>query len=210
MASLPPPSFLKDQTLPEPRQQRSREKRQKLLDAALDQFSRHSYDAVRIEDIALQAGLPVGTFYQHFASKKQLLLVLMEDFKDQMLQMSFQMDPSLSLQEGMYALVKSSLEMDLQHLGAFRAFGQLIPSDPEMAELFQQFQEWVVGNTVLALRMTQQHPKARQDLDLESTARLFNLLFWKLLDGPSPPDETLMRALASMMLHTLFQDAATE
>jgi AcrR family transcriptional regulator len=61
-------------------QARSRITRQRLLRAAMDLFSRDGYEAASIAAIAKRAGIAVGGFYQYFRSKRQLLLVLMNEF----------------------------------------------------------------------------------------------------------------------------------
>lgn len=54
------------------------ERRQLLLDAALDEFVEHGYTAARMDDIANRAGLSKGALYLYFASKKLLFLALIE------------------------------------------------------------------------------------------------------------------------------------
>src|ERR1041385_6799977 len=74
------PDLLVDEDLPPPpRQQRSLDRRNRIEDAALDLFGTHGYEATSIEDIAARAGVPVGGFYHHFRSKRQLLVSLMQD-----------------------------------------------------------------------------------------------------------------------------------
>ena len=51
---------------------------QQILDAALAEFSRHGYNAARMEDIAQAAGLSKGGLYAHFPSKESLLQKLLE------------------------------------------------------------------------------------------------------------------------------------
>src|SRR5437764_12820647 len=73
------PDLLAGQHFPAPPQQeRSRRKREALLQSALVLFAERGYEQTSIEDIAHQAGVAVGGFYQHFASKRQILLVLMD------------------------------------------------------------------------------------------------------------------------------------
>src|SRR5438132_1312149 len=73
------PDLLAGQHLPPPPQQeRSRRKRDALLQSALALFAERGYEQTSIEDIAHQAGVAVGGFYQHFTSKRQILLVLMD------------------------------------------------------------------------------------------------------------------------------------
>src|SRR5436305_12349290 len=77
------PDLLAGQHLPPlPQQERSRRKRDALLQSALTLFAERGYEQTSIEHIAHRAEVAVGGFYQHFASKRQILLVLM----DQLLQ----------------------------------------------------------------------------------------------------------------------------
>jgi AcrR family transcriptional regulator len=46
----------------------------------MDLFSRDGYEAASIAAIAKRAGIAIGGFYQYFGSKRQLLLVLMNEF----------------------------------------------------------------------------------------------------------------------------------
>lgn len=48
------------------------ERRQQILDAALDVFAAEGYGAARIEDVASQAGIAKGTVYLHFKDKQDL------------------------------------------------------------------------------------------------------------------------------------------
>ncbi len=62
-----------------PSQRRSRLKREALLRATLELFERNGYEATAIGAIARRAEIAVGGFYQYFRSKRQLLLVLMNE-----------------------------------------------------------------------------------------------------------------------------------
>lgn len=50
------------------------DRNRRLLEAALQLFQTVGYDAARIEDIAEAAGVSVGTFYNYFQTKGDLLL----------------------------------------------------------------------------------------------------------------------------------------
>ena len=59
------------------RQKRSRaeqadERRQAILDAALDEFAQSGFAATKIDDVAARAGVAKGTVYLHFADKEAL------------------------------------------------------------------------------------------------------------------------------------------
>ncbi len=66
-----PPKAIRDHLL--------EETRQRLLEAAADEFSRLGYSDANIDQISLSAGFAKGTIYNYFPSKRSLLLALIQD-----------------------------------------------------------------------------------------------------------------------------------
>jgi AcrR family transcriptional regulator len=58
-------------------QQRSEETRNRILEAALQQFSQSGYDASGVAEICEAAGVSKGAFYHHFPSKHAVFLELL-------------------------------------------------------------------------------------------------------------------------------------
>ena len=56
------------------RQRRKAETRQRLLDAASGLFAEHGFEATRPQDIARQADVAIGTFYLHFADRREAFI----------------------------------------------------------------------------------------------------------------------------------------
>ena len=54
-------------------------KRELIIDAAIQVFSQKGYHYTRMEDIAAQAGIGKGTIYEYFSSKLQLFQEMTED-----------------------------------------------------------------------------------------------------------------------------------
>ncbi len=52
------------------------EKKQRIVQAAMEVFSRHAYHLVKMEDIAERAGVGKGTIYEYFCSKDELFLAV--------------------------------------------------------------------------------------------------------------------------------------
>src|SRR5215468_822773 len=75
--------------LPEPLQKRSLEKRAQLKAAGLALFGEKGYEGTSVDEIARRARLAVGTFYQHYGSKRQLLLALMDELLEKLSQLDF-------------------------------------------------------------------------------------------------------------------------
>ncbi len=59
--------------------------RNAILDAAELVFAEHGFHVARIQDVAKQARIGVGTVYNHFEQKEDLLLALLEERTGQML-----------------------------------------------------------------------------------------------------------------------------
>lgn len=65
------------------REQQKRDRERAIVDEATRLFSRKGYEASSMEEIASEAGLAVGTVYNYFPSKSELLLaIIREDTRD--------------------------------------------------------------------------------------------------------------------------------
>jgi TetR/AcrR family transcriptional repressor of nem operon len=54
--------------------------REQIVDAAFEQFHQHGYNGCGVKLITDSAGVPKGSFYNHFESKEALALVVMERY----------------------------------------------------------------------------------------------------------------------------------
>lgn len=61
-------------------QRRSREKRERLIKAGMATFARKGYEQTRVVDLANDAGISVGVFYQRFRNKRGFFDALEVDF----------------------------------------------------------------------------------------------------------------------------------
>ncbi len=55
------------------------ERREQLVDVALDVFARHGYHETSMNDVADAAGITKPVLYQHFTSKRELYLALIDE-----------------------------------------------------------------------------------------------------------------------------------
>jgi len=58
------------------------ERKEEVLEAALDEFAANPYEAASLNTIIKNAGISKGTFYYHFADKQALYLYLLEHAAD--------------------------------------------------------------------------------------------------------------------------------
>lgn len=208
VSAEPRPRLIHEQDLPSlPQQTRSRQKRQKLLEAALILFETHGYEAASIEEIARQAGVAVGGFYQYFRSKQQLLLVLMDRLLEELEHLDLQLDPTNDPRQSLEQLVRQGLAIDWLYAGAYRAWREVIVQDLTMADFHRQITHWSTARLVSAFQSMTQLPKARQELDVETLAQVFDVLFWQLVGMPSDNFEAIVGTISHLLYHALFHDA---
>ncbi|MDA3931142.1 MAG: TetR/AcrR family transcriptional regulator [Tenericutes bacterium] len=58
-----------------------KEKKEKIIQAAIQEFSTKSYELVNLSDIIKQAGIPRGSFYQYFEDKRDIYFHLIDIIK---------------------------------------------------------------------------------------------------------------------------------
>src|SRR5215210_386247 len=66
-------------TPPSSRTERAAERRQAIMDSALDEFIARGFSAARLDDVAKRAGVAKGTIYLHFKDKEALFQELIRE-----------------------------------------------------------------------------------------------------------------------------------
>jgi AcrR family transcriptional regulator len=66
--------------------QQSNERRRHFMQIALRRFAKDGYHATKISDIVAEAGVAQGTFYWYFKSKEAIALEIVEDGRQQLLE----------------------------------------------------------------------------------------------------------------------------
>ncbi len=209
------PKLLAGENFPrEPRQKRSIEKRARLKTAGLALFGEKGYEKTSIDEIAARARLAVGGFYQHYRSKRQLLLALMEELLEKLSQLEFRTPGDSDMRALVHALVSRAFAHDLRYLGAYRAWQEAALSDPALARKQMEIQDWTTSRVLAVFQHLQQLPGARPGVDLPGLARTMDSFFWSLLaQAGHMPKAELNRSISTsthLMFHALFTDAATK
>lgn len=63
-----------------PKQKRSQEKRERIMEAAMDLFAQKGIHNTNSKEIAAAAGVPIGSFYYYFKDKKKLLVEVLDTY----------------------------------------------------------------------------------------------------------------------------------
>ncbi len=106
-------------------QQRSRDKRDRLIKAGMATFARKGYEQARVADIAKDAGISVGVFYQRFKDKRGFFDALeshvMERGRHNWDTFIERADPKWSARELLETLVSGLANTISENMGFFRA-----------------------------------------------------------------------------------------
>jgi AcrR family transcriptional regulator len=205
------PRLLAAEVLPSgPRQKRSQQKRSRLLAAALALFGENGYELTGIEAIAQRAGVAVGSFYQHFRSKRQVLLVLMEELLEGLEQLDLRLKPAGTIRGGLRAVLQAGFSHDLVYAGAYRAWREAILLDPTLRPLQRRIERWTRARVSNAFESALQLPGARKNVNVALLAQLMDRLFWDLLGQlgnlTAAELEAVLDCLTDLIYHALLRD----
>ena len=170
-----------ERLLPKPRQKRSLGKQARLKAAALAVFGEKGFEGASIEEIARRADLAVGTFYQHFPSKRQLLLVLMDELLEGLSRLELRPKGTADIRTGLRELLSAAFARDLRYLGAYRAWQEAALADADLARKQQQIRDWTTHRVLAVFQLLRKLPGARTGVDLRGLARAMDTFFWSLL-----------------------------
>jgi AcrR family transcriptional regulator len=207
------PNLLAGEDIPAaPQQKRSLEKRARLKAAGLALFGEKGYENTSIDDIARRAKLAVGTFYQHFRSKRQLLLALMDELLEKLSQLEFRPGNGTDLRGVVHELLSRAFSHDLRYLGAYRAWEEAVLSDPDLARKQREIHAWTTSRVTVVFQRLQQLPGARSGVDVPGLARVMDSFFWSLLaQAVRMPEVELngwIDSATHLIYHAMFVDAS--
>ena len=149
-----------------PKQERSKRTVEFILEATTQILLEDGYDAVSTNKIAKRAGVSIGTLYQYFSNKEQIIEAVAQRYFDQLGEKVMNLIASASLSDGraaVGAVVRASIDI----------FGE----DPnQVGQFFNQF-----DRTILAIA-----DKAHE--------RMENVLMGVLIGEGYPASDAFMRA----------------
>ena len=194
-----------------PQQERSLEKRRKLLDAGRALFAEKGYDASSIGEITSRAGTAAGAFYTHFRSKRQLLVVLMNELLHRLGALDLRPSGRANARDGLRHYLAGVFRADLAYYGVVRAWQEATLTDGQLGRMRATIESWTGGRILRVFQLLRKYPNARPDRDLRAFARMMDRHFWSLLArGAAMPPRAFdreIRVAADVIYHYLFRDA---
>jgi AcrR family transcriptional regulator len=210
-----PPLLEDDQDSPAaPRQARSIATRQNLLRAARGLFADQGYEATSIQAIVSRAGTAAGAFYTYFRSKRQLLIVLMNELLGRLSDLNLRPNsaaPAADPRAGLRAFLAAVFRADREYYGVVRAWQEAALADAGLGRMQSAIESWTNARILGVFRLLQQYPNARADRDLSAFARMMDRHFWSILArGASLSQSDFdreVRIAADVIYHYLFHDS---
>lgn len=151
-----------------PKQERAHQKREALMESGRFLFISKGYESTTAKEIAAHANVATGTFYRYFSDKRQLLMSLLED------QLEKIMPPEPTWMHGdpeyLLATLLAKHSEDLNKLGLHRVLPELLPHDPELAEVITNARLKMHLTMVEVLKQAHQESLTWADLDLDSVS----------------------------------------
>jgi AcrR family transcriptional regulator len=185
--------------------------RKKLLEAGRNLFAEQGYHAASIQEIAARAGTASGAFYTYFRSKRQLLIVLMNELLNSLHGLDLRpKGGAADLRAGLRSFLAAVFRADLEYYGVVRAWQEAALTDAGLCRMQMAIESWTNARVLGVFRLLQQHPNARPDRDLPAFARMMDRHFWSILArGASLPRRDFdreVRIAADVIYHYLFHD----
>jgi AcrR family transcriptional regulator len=139
-----PALLLRASKEPDFHQERARRSHLALIDAAIELFSAHGYDAVGTPEIAQRAGVSVGTFYRYFDDKHEIYLeisrrILAEAYSATLEGLGPERFAGLARHETISETLAVLFEHVLARPQLTRSFIEMSLRDPAVAELRRAF-----------------------------------------------------------------------
>lgn len=197
----------------EPKQARTREQLERILEETDRLFTERGYEATKIADIAAAVPCSISTIYDRFGGKAELLRYMHRQGVEEAVSMIGAMDPG-EIQGDLRVALPLAVRMGIAIIGRYqgrrRASAERMHADPGLAALELELQEALIGagqRFLLAYEHQFKHPDpelaALQAMRLlmamtEQRGSLLPVPKWAIL-----PEDRFVEELTRMVLNYL-------
>jgi TetR/AcrR family transcriptional repressor of mexJK operon len=157
-----------------PKQARSKQTKEKIVQAAIKLFQQRGYEKTTSNDIAAEAGVSVGSFYVYFTDKRQLLLTIFDRLSDELYKNIFDgLKPEhlfdSDLRQRIRVAVANTIADKQKHSGLHRVISELLLKDPDFAARHKAVMERSIAKLQELISLA--HKAGRTwDIDVEAAA----------------------------------------
>ncbi len=145
-----------------PQQQRSIEKRNKIIDAGYQLFCEKGYHNTNTAEIAKLAGVSTGIVYNYFKDKKDIFLYVIEAYENSIAEPIYElirtMEKPIDLAKAVKACIISLTQSHTMNKSVHEEMQALSHTDKEIGELFCNYQSNTAHYIVNLLEENGLHP----------------------------------------------------
>lgn len=199
----------------QPKQARSLNTAQSILQAAETLFTTRGYDATTAEEIVLRAGVGIGSLYDYFPNKKAIALALLEGISMSIAEDSrrlFVEHGKEPIEVSLPKVVRKIFHSYQRHKNVLINLVNDVPALRPLAELYS-IDKLIHRTSLMYLQIYQDQFPGR---DLEASHQFLNMVFIAsikqyLSESVRPMDEDeFLDRLSSLILVTLTQPAPVQ
>jgi AcrR family transcriptional regulator len=188
-----------------PKQQRSMEKKLRIMEAARELFARKGFGGTNSNEIAQKAGVSIGTFYSYFRNKKALFLDILEQYLENFITGIYrlQSDDAIPLKDNIRSHIQKAFAAFDLHPAFHREALVLKFSDKDIKRLFDDAEK---KQLVLISSLLQPYSRQGSGRNLQVAAKVIHSAvenvahYVKFLDSPIQRGH-LMEELTEMIYH---------
>lgn len=154
---------------PTKRRMRAPERREQLIEVARKVFGRRGYHTVTMDDVAREAGVTKPILYDHFPSKRDLYLALLEADLDSLARrLRSALDAPTGNRERIRASFQAYFDFVDEHAGGFRLLMQeAVGAEREFSDMVARFRDSVLDQvTELIVRESKGNLDRKQAADV--------------------------------------------
>lgn len=147
------------------------DRRAAILEDALEIFSAHGFNEASLDDVAARGGISKALIYEHFASKRELQLALLDTFVHELIERVVGAIAAADENEArLRGGIEAFLEFAEERPAALRLLTRNI-SDPDAGEALDRLREEAAG-AVASMMVADAPPPQPGDMALEDTSAI--------------------------------------
>jgi AcrR family transcriptional regulator len=146
------------------------ERRNRILDAAVEVFAESGYAGAKMQDIAARAGIVPSVLYDHFASKRELHITVLQLHAQQVRDRALRLVKGASAEELVRASVANYFESVEQDPFMWRFLHRDPPADPEVAAVCQEIADRGTAAIADLIRFGAGEAKSLKGITLDDAA----------------------------------------
>ncbi len=159
------------------------ERRIRILDAAVEVFAEHGFTAAKMQDIATRAGVVPSVLYDHFGSKRELHITLLELHAAQLRERSLRRLEGATVEEMVRASISNYFAFVEEDPFIWRVLHQDEPADPDIAAVYREIADRGIARIADLIRFGAGNVKELNGITIDEAAWILARATQSATDG---------------------------